>query len=105
MRTAAYRACRLIGAFLLLSGIVGMFWFALDGARALVLGLSAALVYSLVLGLRIGSRNGFDAGVNAGFAGGVAAGLAVGALDIFAPRKLAEAETLFSPSDIFVVTL
>ena len=74
MRSAAYRACRLIGAFLLLSGIVGTFWFALDGARALVLGLSAALVYSLVLGLRIGSRDGFDAGVNAGFAGGVAAG-------------------------------
>jgi hypothetical protein len=105
MRTAAYRASRLIGAFLLLSGIVGTFWFALDGARALVLGLSAALVYSLVLGLRIGTRDGFDAGVNAGFAGGVAAGLAVGALDIFAPKKLAEAETLFSVSDIFVVTL
>jgi len=105
MRTAAYRACRLAGAFLLLGGIVGTFWFALDGARALVLGLSAALVYSLALGLRIGSRDGFDAGVNAGFAGGVAAGLAVGALDIFSPKKLAEAETLFSLSDIFVVTL
>ena len=105
MRTAAYRACRLVGAFLLLGGIVGTFWFALDGARALVLGLSAALVYSLVLGLRIGRRDGFDAGVNAGFAGGVASGLAVGALDIFSPKKLAEAETLFSLSDIFVVTL
>ena len=105
MRTAAYRACRLVGAFLLLGGIVGTFWFALDGARALVLGLSAALVYSLVLGMRIGRRDGFDAGVNAGFAGGVASGLAVGALDIFSPKKLAEAETLFSLSDIFVVTL
>ena len=105
MRTAAYRACRLVGAFLLLGGIVGTFWLALDGTRALVLGLSAALVYSLVLGLRIGRRDGFDAGVNAGFAGGVASGLAVGALDIFSPKKLAEAETLFSLSDIFVVTL
>ena len=42
MRTAAYRACRLVGAFLLLGGIVGKFWLALDGTRALVLGLSAA---------------------------------------------------------------
>ena len=105
MRTAAYRASRLVGAFLLLGGIVGPFWFALAGVRALILGLSATLVYSLVLGLRIGSRDRFDAGVNAGLAGGVAAGLAVGALDIFAPQKLAEAETLFSLSDIFVVTL
>ena len=105
MRTAAYRACRLVAAFLLLGGIVGTFWFALDGPRALVLGLSAALVYSLVLGLRIGSQEGFDAGLNAGFAGGVAAGLAVGTLDIFAPHKLAQAESLFSLSDIFVVAL
>ena len=85
MSTAAYRVRRLIGALLLLCGIVGTFWFALDGARALVLGLSAALVYSLVLGLRIGSRHGFDAGVDAGFAVGVTSGLAVGALDVFAP--------------------
>ncbi len=105
MRTAAYRACRLAGAFLLLGGIVGTFWFALDGARALVLGLGATLVYSLVLGLRIGSRDGFDAGLSGGFVGGVASGLAVGALDIFAPQKLAQTEVLFNPIDIFVVAL
>jgi hypothetical protein len=87
MRTVAYRACRLVAAFLLLGGIVGTFWFALDGARALVLGLGAALVYSLVLGLRIGSREGFGAGLNGGFAGGVSSGLAVGALDIFSRRS------------------